>query len=551
MKTSLLHLKRAAVLASLFVSTTWSNAATLFENFDAPSVQSNTNSNVDITYNSCIWFTNGKTTATEDDRINGLYSMRMRGLSNLNVIYMKFDKAGAGTLSFKYGSYNNHRNGEFNIQKSIDGGLNWVTIGTPVVVPAWSGTFLTYSLPINYNGAIRFKLMVTCRTPNNPNEQFNIDDWMITDYGTEQVAMPTSSVPTGVYETPQAVTLTSTTAGATIYYTTDGTAPSTASSVYSTPLNITTTTKIRTLAVAAGKVDSREEVVLISFPESVPTLAELTTKMAASGTNLTYFKYTGEAVVSYAYSTSITSGYGTTVTNYLYMQDQTAGISMKDNGKNLSTNYNTGDKVTGIIGQIFNVNNTAQVYPYSNFTVLSSNNILTPVLITLADVGSKPNQLVQLNNVFFDGADGIKTFSAFNSYYLNETTFSNFPMRFPSNMTVVPDYNGTIIPMTARNAVGILSKIETGVFTNTSLFVRSAADLDAAPLAIEQTRMGVLSVSGNSVLFETAASELIKVYSINGQLIRSFVSSVGKNRLTLNKGFYLIRIGTKTSKVVL
>lgn len=36
---------------------------------------------------------------------------------------MNFNKAyGAGTLSFKYGSYSNHKGGKFKIQKSVDNG---------------------------------------------------------------------------------------------------------------------------------------------------------------------------------------------------------------------------------------------------------------------------------------------------------------------------------------------------------------------------------------------------------------------------------------------
>lgn len=546
--------KKATVLFVLSTVVSFSSfGATLFENFDTPSVASTNNNGVQITYPSGNWYTYGitkPTNATENDRINGLYSMRMRGLDTKNTLYMNFDKAGAGTLSFKYGSYSNYRNGEFTIQKSTNGGSSWETIGSPVTIPVWSGTFLTYSLPVNYDGAIRFKLVVTCRNPNNPNEQFNIDDWMITDFGTEQVSMPASSVPTGVYETPQSVTLTSATAGASIHYTTDGTAPTTASALYVTPLNITTTTRIRAIAVAAGKVDSREEVVLLSFPEPVSTLAELTTKMAASGTNLTYFKYTGEAIITHAYATSTTAAYGTTVTPYCFLQDQTAGISLKDNNRILTTTYNSGDKVTGIIAQVYNVNNTAQLYPYANFEVKSTNNTVTPVVVTLANVNTKPYQLVQVNNVFFDGADGVKTFGVNNSVFLKETTVSTFPLRIPSNLSVAPDFQGTVIPTAARNIVGIVSRAETS-YTDFSLFVRKLSDLDAPLTGLSERRVGRIHTSGNRIWFETDKAETVNVYSVSGLRIRSFVSVAGKNSLELTKGCYLISIGAESSKVIL
>lgn len=541
------------IVALISFNATLTNAAALFENFENPSVASTNNNGATITYSSGSWFTNGITkpnTPDERDRLFGLYSQRMRGLDGKNVIYMNFDKAGAGVLSFKYGSYGNYRNGEFTIQKSTNGGTSWESIGSAVNVPAWSGTFLTYSLPVNYNGNIRFKIVVTLRTPNNPNEQFNIDDFMVTDFGTVQLAMPTSNVPTGVYETPQTVTLTSTSAGASVYYTTDGAEPTATSTLYTLPIQVTSTTRIRAIAIAAGKENSRVEDVLISFPITVSTLAELTTKMAASGTNLTYFKYTGEAVISHAYSTTTTAAYGTTITKYAFLQDNTAGVSLKDNNKALNTAYNQGDKVTNIILQVYNLNNTAQIYPIADFTVVSANNTITPVVVTLATVNTKPYQLVQLNNILFDGADGTKTFGVNNSVFLKETTVTTFPLRIPSNLTIAPDYQGTIIPTTSRNIVGIVSRAETS-FTDFSLFVRNAAELNIQLSGFKRIKTNIISTSGNTIFFETDAPETIKVFSISGQTIKSFVSIVGKNSVELAKGVYIIRISDKTTKVFL
>jgi hypothetical protein len=553
--TQYFNLKFAVIIAFIIVIANGLQATTLFENFDSPSAASTNNTAKDITYPSGVWNVcaiTKPTTATENDRINGIYSMRMRGLTGQNFMFMKFDKAGAGILSFNYGSYSNYSNGEFTIQQSTDGGANWVNVGTPVTVPKWSGTFLSYSLPINYNGNIRFKIVVTCRAVNNPNEQFNIDDFQITDFGSEQTAIPVSSVATGVYETPQTVTITSATSGATIYYTTDGTAPTTSSMIYSTPLNVTTTTKIRAIAVATGKVDSREEVVLISFPISISTLAEFTAKLATTGTNITYFKYTGEAVISYYYTTSSVAGYGTTITKYAFLQDNTAGVSLKDNNKVLTKNYATGDKITGIILQVYNINNTVQIYPYADFTIVSSNNILTPVVSTIASIASKPYQLVQLNNVLFDGADGTKTFGVNNSIFLKEgsNTVSTFPLRIPSLLTIAPDFQGTIIPTTTKNIVGIVSKSETS-FTDYSLFVRNAAELDLQVSRIQTLRLNNLFVSNNKVYFETSSVEKVIVYSINGQLVKSVKSSIGMNSIELKNGVYLFRIGDRIVKVIL
>ncbi len=66
-------------------------------------------------------------------------------------------------------------------------------------------------------------------------------------------ATPVFSAPAGNYSTPQSVALSSPTSGAKIYYTTDGTTPSTASTLYSGTITIDSgTTTIEAIAVAGG-----------------------------------------------------------------------------------------------------------------------------------------------------------------------------------------------------------------------------------------------------------------------------------------------------------
>lgn len=71
-----------------------------------------------------------------------------------------------------------------------------------------------------------------------------------------QAATPAFSVSAGTYTTPQSVKITDTTAGATIYYTTNGTTPTTSSAAYSTPISVATTTTIEAMAVASGYTNS-------------------------------------------------------------------------------------------------------------------------------------------------------------------------------------------------------------------------------------------------------------------------------------------------------
>jgi Chitobiase/beta-hexosaminidase C-terminal domain len=65
-------------------------------------------------------------------------------------------------------------------------------------------------------------------------------------------AMPTFSPGTGTYTSTQSVSISDSTSGATIHYTTDGSTPTTSSAVYSSAITVSTSTTLKALAVASG-----------------------------------------------------------------------------------------------------------------------------------------------------------------------------------------------------------------------------------------------------------------------------------------------------------
>lgn len=73
---------------------------------------------------------------------------------------------------------------------------------------------------------------------------------------TVQAATPTFSPASGTYTLPQSVSILDTTPNATIYYTLNGTPPSTSSTVYTGPITIASATTIQAIAAASGFANS-------------------------------------------------------------------------------------------------------------------------------------------------------------------------------------------------------------------------------------------------------------------------------------------------------
>jgi hypothetical protein len=89
------------------------------------------------------------------------------------------------------------------------------------------------------------------------------------------VATPTFSPVAGTYSSAQTVAISDTATGAAIYYTTDGSTPTTSSTLYSTPLTVSTTETINAIAVATGLSNSTVASALftINLPAATPTFS--------------------------------------------------------------------------------------------------------------------------------------------------------------------------------------------------------------------------------------------------------------------------------------
>ena len=207
------------------------------------------------------------------------------------------------------------------------------------------------------------------------------------------VATPTFTPPGGNYSLPQTVTISCLTEGSTIYYTTNGTDPTTSSSVYSTPLNISVNTTIKALAVKAGMDNSSIATAIYTFPVEVPNIAAF--KAANTNTNSVWYKITGDVTFVFRNGRN------------MYIKDATGGLLVYDNATPIiTTAYNNGDIISGgVIGTYTLYSGLSEMLPVANTAVGTPGTPVEPITLTmenlLANFTTYESQLVKLEKVSF------------------------------------------------------------------------------------------------------------------------------------------------------
>ncbi|MDP2400918.1 MAG: chitobiase/beta-hexosaminidase C-terminal domain-containing protein, partial [Actinomycetota bacterium] len=203
------------------------------------------------------------------------------------------------------------------------------------------------------------------------NRQLTIDNiqWTAFGGGTPTTATPVFAPNPGFFSAPVSVSISCSTAGSSIFYTTDGSTPTPASTPYSAPFTISQTTTVKAIATAPAHNNSNIATGTYSFPVTVNSLSQLRT-MPADG--ITVYVVASEVILTFKQ----------VFRNQKYVQDAGAGVLIDDLNGVITTQYNVYDGITGLTGKISEFGGMLQFVPTVNSAAASStNNTVTPVTV--------------------------------------------------------------------------------------------------------------------------------------------------------------------------
>lgn len=206
--------------------------------------------------------------------IGGFQTGDQRGFPNINNSYLNVPCADSGSVQTDFGlSFSTEpppnvgENATFHAAVTLEesSGPFAPAVQIPLTLSAGSGT-LTGGTATTSNGVANYTLSVSGAGTGdtleaalvlNGAQSVSLDASSSEfDVALPAAATPTFNPPAGTYPSAQTVTLSDATPDATIYYTTNGAAPTTGSSVSSGPITVSSSETIKAMATASGYSNS-------------------------------------------------------------------------------------------------------------------------------------------------------------------------------------------------------------------------------------------------------------------------------------------------------
>jgi len=189
------------------------------------------------------------------------------GTGSAKVTYITLSTSGiSGTIS------------KIVVNASTASGVS-ATVGVTVGGAAFGGdaqSLTTSAANYTFEGSASGNIVVTVTKPSKAEKAIYVKSVAVTYTSTP--ATPTAATPTfspaaGTYYATQSVSIATETDGATIYYTTDGSMPTTSSSVYSSAISVSSTQTINAIAVKDGYNNSEVATAAYTIKSSLASIA--------------------------------------------------------------------------------------------------------------------------------------------------------------------------------------------------------------------------------------------------------------------------------------
>ena len=373
-------------------------------------------------------------------------------------------------------------------------------------------------------------------TSNDTNDEYNFALDFFVDLGDNvpTVATPVFTPAAGYYEEAQNVTITCATEGATIYYTTDGTEPTSASTQYSEAIAVSQSTTIKAIAYV-GEEYSVVATAHYTFPTMVENIAALYALESTEGN----FRLTGD--VTFVFRSD----------RNMYVKDATGGLLIYDSGNKITTQYNEGDVISGgIAGTISMYHGLLEFVPVANTAASTQNNgPVAPIVVTVeqfvANISSYVSQLVKVENVnvetgntYTEGSTGNNTtFSQNGSEAVLRNNFKTLDMTIGDNtnwdITGFAVIYDTIVQIYPRN--------------NDDVTIVTSVDELASEISVYP------NPTNGMINIEAAGIQRIEIANVDGQIVSSEAVSSDVVSVSIEAqpaGMYFVRIYTANEVIV-
>ena len=314
------------------------------------------------TFNKTVYTSGWEVTGTGKETSNCVIIGAGEYIKSPELNLSQYDKIQINIKARRYGSLSGSK-------ATIDAAIGGESVGTTNATATNPNTQLTAIEFTPTSSMTAAQLVFTCTNATSPGSTHGAGINSITIVGIKEssVATPVFSVEEGLYTEAQSVEITCETEGASIYYTIDGEDPTSNSTAYTSAITISETTTLKAIAILNG-VSS----LIAEATYSIETPISITEARAV-------------AVGQPAFTKGIVTGiYNRTA----YIQDNDAAICIY---ANTNIDANVGDELL-VKGTVKNQNGLLELINPTKLEVLSSDNPVTPEVMSIANVNASTNQ---------------------------------------------------------------------------------------------------------------------------------------------------------------